>query len=123
MFADVQTGTNIIDINLNDILKNLYNTNFFKDVLVEINDDILKIKVLEAPIINKVEIKGIKAKKYKEALSDYLGLKEKSSFIKNAVKHDVKIIREFYKAQGFYFVSTRFKHIRKISLLRIKHFA
>ena len=32
MFAEVETGKDIIDTNLNQILKNLYNTNFFKDV-------------------------------------------------------------------------------------------
>ena len=79
MFADVQTGTNIIDTNLNEILKNLYNTNFFKDVSVEINDDILKIKVLEAPIINKVEIIGIKAKKNLKLIQQNLIMKSRSS--------------------------------------------
>ena len=103
MFADVQTGTNIIDTNLNDILKNLYNTNFFKDVSVEINDDILKIKVLEAPIINKVEIKGIKAKKNLKLIQQNLIMKSRSSFNQFLLSEEQNFIKFTLRKQGYFF--------------------
>ena len=80
MFADVRIGQNIIEENLNEILKNLYNTNFFKDVSIEIDNDVLLIKVIEAPIINKIEIQGIKAKKNLRLIEQNLIMKSRSSF-------------------------------------------
>ena len=49
------------DINkLNTILKKLYDTNFFKDVNINISNKVLNVSVLENPIIQNVQIKGLK---------------------------------------------------------------
>ena len=104
VFGDIKKAQNYEAEDINILIKKLYDTTFFSNIVIELKDGVLNIQVKENPIINSIIFKGIKDKKYKDALSDYLGLKEKSSFIKNAVKHDVKIIRDFYRAQGFYFV-------------------
>ncbi len=57
MFADVDLNQNIDDVKLNEIIKNLYDTNFFKNVSVEIKSNILRLNVIELPIIEKVNIK------------------------------------------------------------------
>ena len=44
------------------------NQSFFKDVKVSINNNILNIRVIENPLVENIEIKGIKAKKIKELL-------------------------------------------------------
>ena len=54
------------DNKLNDILKNLYDTNFFSDVSLSVENNILKIDVIENPIIENIEITGIKNKKLLE---------------------------------------------------------
>lgn len=103
MFADVNTGKNIIDTNLNEILKSLYNTNFFKDVTVEIIQDTLRIKVVEAPIINKIEIKGVKAKKNLKLIEQNLIMKSRSSFNEYLLAKEKISIRSKLREQGFYF--------------------
>ena len=80
VFSDIKRGEDVSNKKLNSSLKELYNTNFFKDVSVEIVDDILSIKVIEAPIINKIEIKGIKAKKNLKLIEQNLIMKSRSSF-------------------------------------------
>ena len=52
------------DNKLNSILKNLYETNFFSDVVLSVENNILKIDVIENPIIENIEITGIKIKKF-----------------------------------------------------------
>ena len=51
MFSELQTNENLNNINLNDILKKLYDTNFFNNVSVSIDNKILKINVEENPIV------------------------------------------------------------------------
>ena len=59
---------------LNDILKNLYDTNFL-NVGVSFQETTLFINVEEAPIIDNVEFVGIKADKIRNALKDIIQLK------------------------------------------------
>jgi outer membrane protein insertion porin family len=47
---------------LNKITKNLYDSDFFKDVNISLKDNILNIDVLENPIIQSIFIEGIKKK-------------------------------------------------------------
>ena len=103
MFADVKTGKDIIDTDLNQILKNLYNTNFFKDVSVKIVDDTLNIKVTEAPIINKIEIKGVKAKKNLKLIEQNLIMKSRSSFNEFLLSKENTSIRFKLREEGYYF--------------------
>ena len=58
LFSDIQENEKINNDKLNKILKNLYETNFFKNVKI-INDELL-INVEEAPIIDKLIFSGIK---------------------------------------------------------------
>jgi outer membrane protein insertion porin family len=103
MFADVRIGQNIIEENLNEILKNLYNTNFFKDVSIEIDNDVLLIKVIEAPIINKIEIQGIKAKKNLRLIEQNLIMKSRSSFNEYLLSKEKNSIRFKLREAGYYF--------------------
>ena len=80
MFADVKINQNIDDVKLNEIIKNLYNTNFFENISAKINSNILQLNVVELPIIENVTIKGIKSNKIKETLNKDLKLKARSSF-------------------------------------------
>ena len=41
LFSEVSLNDNLNENNLNDILKNLYNTYFFKDVNIKFNENIL----------------------------------------------------------------------------------
>ena len=63
MFSEVEIGQNINQIDLNKVLKNLYNSYFFENVSVEINNNNLIISVVESPMIENINVKGIKSNK------------------------------------------------------------
>ena len=87
----------------NLILKKLYQSGFFKDVSVKIENNILSINVIENPIIQFVSIEGIKKKNTKESLNKNLSLKDRSSFDSTLVRKDENIILNFLKNEGYFF--------------------
>ena len=94
----------ILDENyLNIILKKLYQTGFFKDVLVKFENQDLIINVIENPIIQTVFIEGIKRKKTEEAIYKIINLKDRSAFNKILAKKDENLIINYLKNSGFYF--------------------
>jgi outer membrane protein insertion porin family len=52
---------------LNNIIKNLYTTDFFKNVSVNLKSNILNINVIENSLVQSVEINGVKNKKLKQS--------------------------------------------------------
>ena len=88
---------------VNKILKDLYDSDFFKDVKVFFNEGILSIEVTENPLIYQINFEGIKAKKNLELIQDNLILKERSSFNQIQLKEDVKQIKNSLKNIGYYF--------------------
>ena len=103
-FSNANIGSNISENDLNIFLKNLYNTSFFEDVSLEINNNILIINVKEFPIIQEIKINGIKAKKTIEDLKKEIFLKEKNPFNKELIQKDLDKILNIFKRSGFYFV-------------------
>ena len=92
MFSGVDVNDDIDDLRLNDILKNLYNSNFFENVSVKFLDQKLQIEVVEYPIIQNIEYKGIKAEKIREPVLSQLSLKTRSSYDEILLKKDKKKI-------------------------------
>ena len=62
LFSEIKKGDDIDNSLLNKSLKNLYETNFFDDVKVSFENQILLITVKELPIIQEIIINGIKRK-------------------------------------------------------------
>ena len=56
MFGGIKTGEDLNKNDLNKILKDLYETNFFENVNLSINDRILIITLNENPIIQNIII-------------------------------------------------------------------
>ena len=90
MLSGIDINDSINETKINQILKDLYNSNFFEDVSVNYNKNILSIVVKELPIIENITIEGIKAKKIKEAIKKELSLKSRSSFNKFILLEDKK---------------------------------
>ena len=92
-------NTDINEDNLNKILKNLFDTNFFSDVSLEIKDKILLINVVEQPLIQSVNINGIKAKRIIKSIKDVITLKDRSSYNSILLKQDIEKVLEnhFYR--------------------------
>ena len=104
VFGDVSIGKNYERSDINLLIKKLYESNFFSNISVKLENNKLSIVVEENPIIDSVIFNGEKAKKYKEKIRELIILKEKNSFIKNSIKRDINQIKAFYRTLGFYFV-------------------
>ena len=103
MFSGISVGDDLSENDLNKILKELYETNFFDLVSVKIADKILFIKVKENPIIQNINFEGIKSSKILEDLKKRIVLKSRSSFNEIFLEEDKKKIKIFLKEIGYYF--------------------
>ena len=103
VFSKISKVKSLDENSINDILKRLYKSGFFKDVSVQIENNNLTINVLENPIIQTVFINGIKRKKTEESLYEILSLKNRSSYNLVLVKKDEDNILNYLKETGFYF--------------------
>jgi outer membrane protein insertion porin family len=103
VFGNILINEDYNDDSLNLLLKNLYGTNFFKQVKLNINNNILYIDVVENPIIEDLEIRGVKNKKMVEALLDSMKLKSRKSYIESVFQKDVNLIKNMIKSSGYYF--------------------
>ena len=102
VFSGFNEGNNINENDLNAIIKELYKTNFFKEVSAVIKNDNLIISVLENPIIQEVLIEGIKKESLKKDIYDILTLKNKSSYVEFIAKNDLQKIKNALRLTGFY---------------------
>jgi len=103
MFSSVKVDENLDMINLNEILKKIYETNFFKNVSVKLENNILIIDVIENPIINSIDIVGIKSKTLVDEILKKINLKSRSSYNEFLLQNDIFEINNFLKDQGYYF--------------------
>ena len=103
MFTETEINDEIGNKELNNILKNLYNTNFFKDVGVELIENKLVISVVENPIIQNLLIEGVKSKALNELLNNRIALKTSSSYDEYFVKKDLEVIESILQEIGYYF--------------------
>jgi outer membrane protein insertion porin family len=105
VFSEVNNDLSLDENSINNLLKKLYDSGFFKDVSVKIKNNNLIINVIENPIIQTVFIEGIKRKQTEESLYEILSLKDRSSFNLSLVKKDENAILNFLKEQGYYFTN------------------
>jgi len=104
MFSTVKIGQNLNENDLNNVLKNLYNTNFFEDVSVELlKGEILKISVKEFPIIQNISFDGVKSDNLLSKIIDGSSLKARSSFNKIVLNNDKIKMTENLKKLGYFF--------------------
>ena len=102
MFAGVNINDDLNNDNLNNILKKLYKTNFFKSVDIQLINSVLVINVIEYPIIQNLTINGVKSKPLKKLISDRISLKRSSSYSKYFVEKDLLVIENILQEVGFY---------------------
>tara|TARA_Y100000389_G_scaffold192917_1_gene221090 strand:+ start:2523 stop:4769 length:2247 start_codon:yes stop_codon:yes gene_type:complete len=105
MFTEVNIGDDLKNSDINMILKKLYKTNFFENISVNYHNNTLSIKIIEAPLIQNLTISGVKAKKYKELISNNLNLKAKSSFNRSILSDEIKSLESLLRVKGFYFAN------------------
>ena len=83
IFSDIKLNQEITKSNLDNAIKKLYKTNFFRNIILNFEDQILYLKVEENPIIENLEIEGIKKQSLVEFIKDKMYLAEMKSFDQN----------------------------------------
>ncbi len=104
VFGDITLNKDYSSSDINNILKKLYNSNYFEDVKIDVVSNTLIISVKEYPIIQSIAYNGIKAKKFIKIIKDNSNLKEKSSFNDYKVKQDINLIKNAFKQNGYFFI-------------------
>lgn len=103
LFSKTNIKDDLNSNDINEILKSLYDTNFFLDVSVEFKSKILTILVDENPIIENITYNGIKSKTLKEKITKDLKLLSRSSYNEILLNEDKKRIKLSLKDSGYYF--------------------
>ena len=93
--------SNVESIYINNLTKKIYDTDFFSDVKISFNQDILTINVIENPIVNFFYINGVKDSDL-DQVNKIITLKENSIFSSSKLKKDIEATREFLNASGYY---------------------
>jgi outer membrane protein insertion porin family len=92
---------NVDSIYINNLTKKIYDTDFFSDVKISFNQDVLSINVVENPIVNFFYINGIKDSDL-DQVNKIITLKENSIFSSAKLKKDIEATKEFLNASGYY---------------------
>ena len=104
MFSNIKIGENVDDNILNNVLKNLYATDYFENVEISLNKNVIQIKVIENPIIQSVVINGVNKDKIYENIKNITSKTEKYPFIESKINEQVILMKNILKSYGYYFV-------------------
>ncbi len=113
LYGDIKIGKDYSEAEVNEIIKNLYSTNFFEDVKVSLNNNTLKLELKEHPILNQLIIVGEKSNKFTDEIKKIMQLKEKRAFVRSFLIRDIENIKSLYSSLGYNFskVDARVKEI------------
>ncbi len=104
MFSSLNIGDEINENSLNEALKNLYYTDYFKNVELSVTDKTVIIKVTENPIIQSIIIEGIKRDSVYDKIKEITSKSEKYPFKENKINEQIIYLKNILKSYGYYFV-------------------
>ena len=103
MFSSISIGDSLNNSDINNVIKNLYETNFFNDIKINFENGILNIQLIENPIIENIIFTGIKSDNLLDRVTKNLKLKSRSSFIDILLLRDKNTLINAIKNEGYYF--------------------
>ncbi len=103
MFSGLNIKEEISIKDLNLSIKNLYKTNYFKDIKILTEKKIIEISIIENPIVQTIKINGIKRKSILEEINKITKKSEKYPFLKNKIIEQNTLLLNIVRASGFYF--------------------
>ena len=103
IFSKIEVGKDYSQNDLNLIVQDLYKTDFFSNITLEIKNGTLIIDIEENKIIQQVNINGIKKSEIVNILKKKISTKDKNPFLENNILSDVKLMKKILKNSGFYF--------------------
>ncbi len=101
IYGKIETQKDYTDSDLNLIIKNLNSTNFFENIEIKVENNILTVEVVEHPIINQLIIIGEKSNKYVDRIKKIMNIKSKRPFIKSLLAKDINNIKSLYSSIGY----------------------
>ena len=103
IFSEVKLNEKITKFKLDKVIKNLYKTNFFRNISLNFENETLFLKVEENPIIENLKIEGIKKQSLVDFIKDKIQLAEMRSFDQELLSADLDLITNILKTNGYYF--------------------
>ena len=103
IFSEIEINEEVTKSKLDEIIKKLYRTNFFRDISLSFENQTLFLKVEENPIIENLQITGIKKQSLVEFIKGKLQLAEMKSFDQELLSADINLIYNILKTNGYYF--------------------
>ena len=105
IFSELKINQELSESNLDNAIKKLYKTNFFSNINLTFENQILIFNVEENPIIDNFEITGVKKQSLVEFIKDKIQLAEMKSFDKELLAADLRLIQNILKTSGYYFAN------------------
>ena len=102
IFSDLKVNKEISKSELDKVIKNLYKTNFFKNINLNFENNTLFIQVEENPIIENLQITGIKKQSLVEFIKSKIKLSEMKSFDEELLSSDLDLINNILNTNGYY---------------------
>ena len=107
LFSNLKIGDDIDANVINNTFKNLFQTDYFKDLKIKFNSGKLNIYVKENPIIQKIKINGIKNKSILKELEKITRKTEKYPFVSSNVISQKNQLNNIVRISGFYFADIK----------------
>ena len=104
-FSPIKINDDINENNINTSLKSLYESNFFKNVNIKFIQNVLIIEVDENPIIQNLNLEGVKSQRIRDNIFNNLSLKQRGSFFEKNLNKDINTIKNVAKDLGYYFTN------------------
>jgi outer membrane protein insertion porin family len=98
-YVTVREGDPFDPARIDQSLKNLFGTGLFADVSITRQENILVIRVVENPIINRISLEG-NDKIKDDDLNKEMQLRPRVVYTRNKVQQDVEKILELYRRKG-----------------------
>ena len=101
-YGKIEIGKDYSEDDLNQILKNLYETKFFKNISLKIDNQVLIIDLIENKLVQTIIIEGIKSTTIKNTILESLIIKEKAPFNESDISKDLSNIKRSLTSEGYY---------------------
>ena len=111
MLSKFNKGDSMNTNDINQIIKNIYQSDFFENVEVKLLDETLTINVTEYPLIQDIKFIGTKNKNILNKIEESLILKPRKSFNEIYLIQDFERIDNQLKKLGYYFSDIKFNKI------------
>ena len=80
VIGDIELEKNYDEKKLNELIKKFYKSGFFKNVSVNIEKNTLIVDLTENPIVEDIQIEGIKRQSISDLLLEEISLKNRKPF-------------------------------------------